>query len=146
MLLSHRHRFAFVPVPKTGGSSMFAALAPYGDHSDGSWANRCLSMIGIRVNHSPPWGLERFRTHMPAESLRRTLSAGVFLATPATTTRPGWPRSSAITSPRTWSGSATSSPARLRCSRHGSTASPPCRCPPACPWRGPADRRKRFHF
>lgn len=78
MLLSHRHRFAFIHVPKTGGSSVFAALAPYGDHPDGYWANRCLAQIGIRVNHYAPWRLRKFRPHTPAETLRRNLPAAVF--------------------------------------------------------------------
>jgi hypothetical protein len=78
MLISHRHQFAFVHVPKTGGSSVFTALAPHGDHADGYWANRCLSLVGIHVNHYAPWQLRKFRTHTPAEALRRHLPAGVF--------------------------------------------------------------------
>lgn len=78
MLISHSHHFAFVHVPKTGGSSIFSALAPYGDHPDGYWANRGLALVGIHVNHYAPWRLRKFRTHTPAETLRRHLPAGVF--------------------------------------------------------------------
>ena len=78
MLISHRHRFAFIHVPKTGGSSIFAALAPHGDDADGYWANRCLARLGIHVNHYAPWPQRKFRPHTPAATLRRNLPGVVF--------------------------------------------------------------------
>jgi hypothetical protein len=78
MLISHRHSFAFIHVPKTGGSSIARALWPYADHVDDYWANRCLAKIGIRVNHYAPVSLRKFRPHTPAADLRRNLPAGMF--------------------------------------------------------------------
>jgi hypothetical protein len=78
MLISHRHRFAFIHVPKTAGSSVAFALWPHADHVDGYWANRWLDRIGIHVNHYAPYHLKKFRTHTPAVILERQLPADVF--------------------------------------------------------------------
>jgi len=78
MLISHRHGFAFIHVPKTGGTSVARALWRHADHADGYWANRCLALIGIHVNHYAPVAMRKFRPHTPAEELRRNLPAGVF--------------------------------------------------------------------
>jgi hypothetical protein len=78
MLISHRHSFAFIHVPKTAGSSVAFALWPLGDHVDHYWANRCLARIGIRVNHYAPYRMRKFRPHSPAETIRRNLPAHVF--------------------------------------------------------------------
>ena len=78
MLISHRHRFAFIHVPKTAGSSVAFALWPYADHVDDYWANRWLDRIGIHVNHYAPYRRKKFRTHTPAAILERQLPADVF--------------------------------------------------------------------
>jgi len=78
MLISHRHRFAFVHVPKTGGSSVAHALWSFADHVDDYWANRYLALVGIRVNHYAPYRLRKFRPHSSADTLRRNLPAGLF--------------------------------------------------------------------
>jgi hypothetical protein len=78
VLLSYRHRFAFVHVPKTGGTSVCYALWPHADHPDHYWANRWLARCGIRVNHLAPPGLQKFRTHTPAATLRGVLPAHTF--------------------------------------------------------------------
>lgn len=78
MLISHHHAFAFIHVPKTGGSSIAHALWSYADHVDHYWANRCLARIGIRVNHYAPVRLRKFRPHTAAAELRRNLPAGMF--------------------------------------------------------------------
>jgi hypothetical protein len=78
MLISHRHGFAFIHVPKTGGTSIARALWRHADHTDGYWANRCLALIGIRVNHYAPVTKRKFRPHTPAAELRRNLPAGMF--------------------------------------------------------------------
>jgi hypothetical protein len=78
MLISHRHGFAFIHVPKTGGTSVARALWRHADHPDGYWANRCLALVGIRVNHYAPMAMRKFRPHTPADELRRNLPAGVF--------------------------------------------------------------------
>ena len=78
MLISYSRRFAFIHVPKTAGSSVYRALAPYGDVADGYWANRWLARIGIHVNHYAPHRLKKFRPHTTAETLRRNLPPEVF--------------------------------------------------------------------
>jgi hypothetical protein len=78
VLISHRHRFAFIHVPKTAGSSVTHALWPHADHTHRYWANRWLARIGIRVNHYAPYKSKRFRGHTPADVLRRNLPADVF--------------------------------------------------------------------
>lgn len=78
MLISHSLRFAFIHVPKTAGSSVYTALAPYGDFADGYWANRWLARIGIHVNHYAPYRLKKFRPHTTAETLRQNLPADVY--------------------------------------------------------------------
>ena len=78
MLVSHKHRFAFVHVPKTGGCSISQALQPYGDRVMRFWMNRWLDRIGIHVNHYAPPEMKRFRLHTPADTLRRQLPADDF--------------------------------------------------------------------
>ncbi|MFM7205911.1 MAG: sulfotransferase family 2 domain-containing protein [Planctomycetaceae bacterium] len=78
MLISHHHRFAFIHVPKTGGSSVARALWSFADHPEDHWANRCLAAIGIRVNNYAPMRMRKFRPHTSAAVLRRTLPAGMF--------------------------------------------------------------------
>ena len=78
MLISYRHQFAFIHVPKTAGSSVTGALSPHADHSQHYWANRWLARIGIQVNHYAPYRLRRFRPHASADTLRRHLPGEVF--------------------------------------------------------------------
>jgi len=78
MLISHRHGFAFIHVPKTGGTSVARALWRHADHTEGYWANRCLALVGIHVNHYAPVAMRKFRPHTPADELRRNLPAGTF--------------------------------------------------------------------
>lgn len=78
MLISHRHRFAFIHVPKTAGSSVAFSLWRLRDQVDDYWANRWLARAGVRYNHLAPWPLKKFRTHTPADMLRRQLPADVF--------------------------------------------------------------------
>lgn len=78
MLISHRHRFAFIHVPKTAGSSVAFALWAHADRVDGFWMNRALARVGIHVNHYAPYRLKKFRTHTSAAILQRQLPADVF--------------------------------------------------------------------
>ena len=78
MLISYRHEFAFVHVPKTGGSSVAHALWSFADHADDYWANRWLARVGIRVNHYAPYRMRKFRPHTSADVLRRNLPSEVF--------------------------------------------------------------------
>jgi hypothetical protein len=78
MLISHRHRFAFIHVPKTAGSSVAFALWSHADDTRRFWMNRGLALVGIHVNHYAPYRLKRFRTHTSAAILQRQLPADVF--------------------------------------------------------------------
>ncbi len=78
MLISHSRRFAFIHVPKTGGSSVFLALKPHADDVNGYWANRWLAAAGIHVNHLAPWRSKKFRPHVAARVLEAWLPADVF--------------------------------------------------------------------
>lgn len=78
MLISHSRRFAFIHVPKTGGSSVFLALKPHADDVNGYWANRWLAAAGIHVNHLAPWRYKKFRPHVAARVLEAWLPAEVF--------------------------------------------------------------------
>ena len=78
MLISHTHRFAFVHVPKTAGSSVVIALGGHADCANNFWANRWLAAIGIHVNHVAPWRYKRFRPHVAAAVLQAQLPTAVF--------------------------------------------------------------------
>lgn len=78
MLISHRHNFAFIHVPKTAGSSVAFSLWRLRDQVDHYWANRWLARAGIHFNHLAPWPQKKFRTHTSADVLRRQLPADVF--------------------------------------------------------------------
>lgn len=78
MLISHRHKFAFIHVPKTAGSSVAFSLWPLRDQVDDYWANHWLARAGVHYNHLAPWPLKKFRTHTSADMLRRHVPAHVF--------------------------------------------------------------------
>lgn len=78
VLISHDHRFAFIHVPKTGGCSVKAALAPYALDVLRYAPNRWLDHCGVHVNYFAPWRFKRFRTHTPAAILHRELPPDVY--------------------------------------------------------------------
>ncbi|MFM7138217.1 MAG: sulfotransferase family 2 domain-containing protein [Planctomycetota bacterium] len=78
MLVSHTHSFAFVHVPKTGGSSVHTALGAHAVCVDDYWANRAFARFGIPVNRFAPWPYTKFRTHASAATLAAWLSPDVF--------------------------------------------------------------------
>jgi hypothetical protein len=78
MVVSHSHRFAFIHVPKTGGSSISHALRPFRDGVMRFWMNRWLDRVGIHVNYVAPHRWKRFRLHTPASVLHRQLPADVY--------------------------------------------------------------------
>lgn len=63
MLLSHSHKFLFIHIPKTAGSSITSALAPYCEHPEQHWYNRMLRGIGINVNWYGPLKVRNPRKH-----------------------------------------------------------------------------------
>ncbi len=78
MIVSQSHSFAFVHVPKTAGTSVYAVLADYGTDPQAYWGNRWLKRVGIRVNRFAPWPYTKFRAHSPAAALKDWLPADVF--------------------------------------------------------------------
>lgn len=63
MLLSHSYKFLFIHIPKTAGSSITTALAPYSEHPERHWYNRWLSCVGINVNWYGPLRVRNPRKH-----------------------------------------------------------------------------------
>ena len=78
MLLSYSHRFLFIHVPKTGGSSISRALAECVHRPEDHWVNRTLGRVGIHVNLYGPERVRRYRFHSTARVLRRHLSEETF--------------------------------------------------------------------
>ena len=77
MLISHKHRFLFVHVPKTAGSSIARALQPLSDAPDQRRANRLLPKLGVPVNWLPVrWRYGR--KHTTAQQMKEIFSARVF--------------------------------------------------------------------
>ena len=73
MLVSYEHRFLFIHVPKTGGSSVRNALLPFALDPLHAFENRWLQAIGIRVNHYSPYRRKRFRGHQSAETVSKNI-------------------------------------------------------------------------
>jgi hypothetical protein len=78
MIVSESHSFAFVHVPKTGGTSVYAAFSRYATNTEAYWGNRWLTRVGIRVNRFAPWPYTKFRAHSPAAALEAWLPVDVF--------------------------------------------------------------------
>lgn len=74
MLISHRHRFIFVHVPKNAGISIGEALAPFGDVPPRTPFRRALSKLPVPENpHKASFGL-----HASARWAKMKLPAEVF--------------------------------------------------------------------
>ena len=78
MLVSYRHQFLFIHVPKAGGTSIRKCLAPYAESPQLLWENRLLERLGIRVNHIGPYRRKRFRGHSSARTIKRYLPKTVY--------------------------------------------------------------------
>src|SRR5690625_4989931 len=52
MLISHKHKFIFIHIAKTGGSSISSALMPYCKPRIQETAHRYLSLLNIHVLRS----------------------------------------------------------------------------------------------
>jgi hypothetical protein len=78
MLISDDHRFLFVHIPKTAGSSVTQVLAPHARQPMDHWMNRLVARCGLRSNllttHRHRW----FRRHTPAYRLRQLLPTQVY--------------------------------------------------------------------
>ena len=71
MLLSHSHKFLFIHIPKTAGSSITSALAPYSEQPDKHWFNRLLGCMGINVNWYGPLRIRNPRKHTTFSQTQR---------------------------------------------------------------------------
>jgi hypothetical protein len=78
LIISYSHRFIFIHIPRTAGTSIQTALAPYAHCVERHWMNRALELVGIRVNHFAPHPWKRFRGHVTAAQLRSHLPSEVF--------------------------------------------------------------------
>jgi len=78
MRISYTHNFIFIHVPKTAGTSVVAALAPFTHDPTGHWMNVVLDKIGIRVNHWAHYRNKRFRPHTTARMAKRQLPQNVY--------------------------------------------------------------------
>lgn len=74
MLISHRHRFIFVHVPKNAGLSITAALEPFADNAPMTQMRRFLSLLPVKEDPKKAF----FRWHTTALQLKRKLPAKVF--------------------------------------------------------------------
>jgi hypothetical protein len=78
MLVSYRHNFLFIHVPKNAGTSIHEALAPWAEDPLRYWHNRLLNRVGIHVNHlGPHWG-KRFRRHTPGRVIQNNMPEAVW--------------------------------------------------------------------
>jgi len=77
MLVSHQHRFLFIHVPKTAGTSIEHALQPLSDTPDQRRASRTLSRLGVPVAWRPiRW--RNGRKHTTALEMRHLFTRRVF--------------------------------------------------------------------
>ncbi len=74
MLISHRHKFIFIHVPKNAGLSISAALEPYADNAPMTQVRRFLSLIPVPENPQKAF----FRVHVTAAQLKVKLPPRMF--------------------------------------------------------------------
>lgn len=78
VIISYSHRFIFVHVPKSAGTSINRALDPFAHRTEHLLVNRLLAAVGIHVNHYTYHKWKRFRRHATAREARRHLPARVY--------------------------------------------------------------------
>lgn len=78
MIISYPHKFIFIHVAKTGGSSVDKALRPFAHDPLQYPENRVLDRLGVRINHWSRHERRRFRRHVTAQALRKRLPRDVF--------------------------------------------------------------------
>ncbi|MEZ5714678.1 MAG: sulfotransferase family 2 domain-containing protein [Paracoccaceae bacterium] len=67
MLISHSHRFVFVHIPKTAGTSLAQVLTPYCQEAPGTRARRIARKLGLRQDPARAF----FRSHDTAAHVLR---------------------------------------------------------------------------
>jgi hypothetical protein len=79
MLISYRHQFLFIHVPKAAGTSITECLQPLAHDPKDYLVNRLLERGGMRVNlWIGPYRWRRFRKHHTAETVQRHLPDDVY--------------------------------------------------------------------
>lgn len=78
VLISDEHRFIFIHIPKTAGSSITQVLSPHSRQPTDYWMNRLLARCGVRTNLLAPPRHRWFRRHTTARRLRPWLPAAVY--------------------------------------------------------------------
>ena len=76
MLISESHRFLFVHVQKTAGTSVTHFLEPYAMRTSGTRLNKLASDVGLVRD----WRRHHFRIHSPLKRAEKILPAAVFEA------------------------------------------------------------------
>ena len=78
MLLSFDHDFLFVHIPKTGGTSIRQALAPFAQDPKAFWQNRMLGRLGINFNLVfGNYQSYCFRKHADIQTVQKRMPASV---------------------------------------------------------------------
>lgn len=78
MLLSYSHKFIFVHIPKTAGSSVTVALGAVAHRPQRLLVNRGLKRLGFGANRFGPHPWKWFRQHEPAAVMKKHLPAEIF--------------------------------------------------------------------
>lgn len=73
MLVSESHRFLFIHVPRTGGTSIQEALEPFSTEASTSRFNKMASKMALRT-----WNRRHFPVHTALLSASRSLPRGIF--------------------------------------------------------------------
>lgn len=78
MLVSYKHNFLFIHIPKAAGSSITNSLRPFAERPELLLENRLLRWIGVRQNLLGPYRRRMFVGHASAQQLRSHLAPGGF--------------------------------------------------------------------
>lgn len=79
MLVSFDHDFLFVHIPKTGGTSVRKALAPFAAEPLNHWQNRGLKLLGINTNVKlGSFQSYSYRKHAEISTAQRCIPRDVF--------------------------------------------------------------------
>ena len=74
-LVSRKHGFCFIHVPKAAGTSVTAAILPLSDHPllDRPLINKVRHRVGLGNVHLPGFGVHLFKPHASANDVRQAL-------------------------------------------------------------------------
>ncbi len=78
MQISYSHKFIFIHIPKTAGTSVSVALSAVSHQLREQLVNRLLKKVGISVNHYGPHTWKQFRLHETALTVKRHLPTRIY--------------------------------------------------------------------